>query len=151
MSLTVTRIIDDKRSYLLPSLKRYVGAVDESQDAILQQMLTTAALEIQAHADVSILPCEFELRVENNSQQEIRLYQTPAEVLSVATADGVNVDYTMDGRNVRTAGVFPSVVINYTTAPKEAEYGRLLPLVYQYATALYDGQTDELVKIVSQC
>lgn len=37
MSLTVTRIIDDKRSYLLPSLKRYVGAVDESQDAILQQ------------------------------------------------------------------------------------------------------------------
>lgn len=151
MSLSVIRIIDDKRSYLLPVLKRYVGAVDDSQDAILQRMLTTAALEVQAHADVSVLPCQFELRIENNTDSEVRLYQTPSEVLSVKAADGTDVNYTIDGRNVRTAGVYPSLVINYATAPKEAEYGRLLPLVFQYATALYDGQTDELVKILSQC
>ena len=73
---------------MLPVLKRYVGAVDESQDAILQQMLTTAALEIQEHADISVLPCEMELRVENNDSELVRLYQTPKEVTSVTTADG---------------------------------------------------------------
>lgn len=44
--LIVKKVIDDRRSYLLPQLKRYAGAVDDTQDAILQQMLTTAALEI---------------------------------------------------------------------------------------------------------
>lgn len=149
--LIVKKVIDDRRSYLLPQLKRYAGAVDDTQDAILQQMLTTAALEIQEHADVSILPCELELHVDRNTSRDIRLYQTPAEVLSVTSADGAGVDYTTEGRYVRTAGVLPSLVVNYTTEPREAEYGRLLPLVFQYATALYDGQTDELIKIIAQC
>ena len=51
--LIVKKVIDDRRSYLLPQLKKYAGAVDDTQDAILQRMLTTAALEIQEHADVS--------------------------------------------------------------------------------------------------
>lgn len=151
MGLTVKRIIDDRRSYLLPVLKRYVGAVDESQDAILQQMLTSAALEIQAHADVSVLPCEMELRIDNNDGDVVRLHQTPCGVTSVATPDGQAVDYAVEGGLVRTDGVHESLVIDYTTAPDEAECGRLLPLVFQYAAALYDGQTDELIKIIAQC
>ena len=103
MSLSVKKIIDDRRSYMLPVLKRYVGAVDESQDAILQQMLTTAALEIQEHADISVLPCEMELRVENNDSELVRLYQTPKEVTSVTTADGQSVDYVREGSNVEVS------------------------------------------------
>ncbi len=151
MGLTVKRIIDDRRSYLLPVLKRYVGAVDESQDAILQQMLTAAALEIQAHADVSVLPCEMELRIDDNDSDVIRLYQTPKEVASVTTPGGQAVEYSRNGDEVRTDGVHESLVIDYTTAPDEAECGRLLPLMFQYAAALYDGQTDELIKIIAQC
>lgn len=151
MSLSVKKIIDDRRSYMLPVLKRYVGAVDESQDAILQQMLTTAALEIQEHADISVLPCEMELRVENNDSELVRLYQTPKEVISVTTADGQSVDYVREGRRIRTAGVYESLVIDYVTEPIEGECGRLMALVFQYATALYDGQTDELIKIIAQC
>ena len=112
MSLSVKKIIDDRRSYMLPVLKRYVWAVDESQDAILQQMLTTAALEIQEHADVSVLPCEMEIRVENNDSELVRLYQTPKEVTSVTTADGQSVEYVREGNRIRTAGVYESLVID---------------------------------------
>lgn len=151
MSLIIKKIIDDRRSYLLPVLKRYVGAVDESQDAILQQMLTTATLEIQAHADISILPCEIELRIDYNDSDVVKLYQTPKEVISVTTSDGQAIDYVMEGKRIRTTGVYESLVIDYTTEPKESESSRLMTLVFQYATALYDGQTDELIKIIAQC
>lgn len=151
MSLHVKRIIDDGRSYMLPVLKRYAGAVDDSQDAILQQMLTSAALEVQDRADRSVLACEMELRIDGNTRRAVRLYQTPDRVVSVTTPDGAAVDYAAEGREVRTGGVFPSLVIRYTTMPDKAEQARLMPLVMQYATALYDGQTDELEKILSQC
>lgn len=151
MSLHVKRIIDDGRSYMLPVLKRYAGAVDDSQDAILQQMLTAAALEVQDRADRSVLACEMELRIDGNTRRTVRLYQTPDRVVSVTTPDGAAVDYAAEGREVRTGGVFPSLVIRYTTRPDKAEQARLMPLVMQYATALYDGQTDELEKILSQC
>lgn len=151
MALRVKRIIDDGRSYMLPVLKRYAGAVDDSQDAVLQQMLTTAALEVQARADESVMPCEMVLSVDNNADASVRLYQTPDRVISVAAPDGTAVEYAVEGRRVRTAGVCPSLVITYTTMPDKAEQARLMPLVMQYATALYDGQTDELQKILSQC
>lgn len=136
---------------MLPVLKRYAGAVDDSQDAILQQMLTAAALEVQDRADRSVLACEMELRIDNNTRDAVRLYQTPGSVLSVATPDGTAVDYAVEGREVRTSGIFPALVIIYTTMPDKAEQARLMPLVMQYATALYDGQTDEVEKILSQC
>lgn len=151
MSLTVRKIIDDRRSYLLPVLKRYAGAVDDSQDAVLQQMLTAAIMEVQSHADASIVPCELELRISNNGGRDVRLYQTPAEVVSVTDGGGSPVQYVQEGRALRTAGVHESLTVVYTTRPDEAESARLMPVVYQYATALYDGQTDELVKILSQC
>ena len=69
----------------------------------------------------------------------------------MTTADGQSVDYVREGRRIRTAGVYESLVIDYVTEPEEGECGRLMALVFQYATALYDGQTDELIKIIAQC
>lgn len=151
MSLKVIKITDDMRANLLPSLKLYLGAVDSAQDPVLQSCLTNAVLEIQDRADASVVSCLLELRVDNNASRVVKLYQTPSEVVSVQLPDGSDVNYTYEDRQVVTEGICPSLVIRYTTMPDSFQVARLRALVNQYATALYDGQTDELAKIIAQC
>ena len=150
--LQTRRIDEDFCCLLLPQLKKYTGTVDESQDSILMSCLRTAIIEVQDRRGRSVVPCEMRLDISDNCDSEIHLYGKVTEIKSVMTPDGVEVPFKHFGNLVHTGlAVFENLVIDYATGVDEGERMRLLPVVFQYASALFDGQVDELHKILEQC
>ena len=62
--------------------------------------------------------------------------------------DGWDVDYVSDYRKTLIEQIdSDAVVITYTTLPTSAETGRLLNYVYEMASAMWDGNTEEQNKV----
>ena len=102
-------------------------------------------------ADRSILACT--LRVEEDEVENglVRLYQTVADILTVTDSQGNPLAWAKGTRTV-SVGAADHVAVEYTTEPREGDVAELLPVVYQYATALYDGEDPKtLANILSQC
>lgn len=150
--LKTLKIDDEACCMMMPQLQRYTGALDESQMPILRSCLCTAIIEVQDRSGRSIVPCEMRLEISYNEENIVRLYGNVASVTSVKSSSGADVPYTLcDGYIDTGEAIYESLTIDYTTGVDEGESMRLLPVVYQYAAAIYDGQTDELYKILAQC
>jgi hypothetical protein len=133
----------------LDQFKAYAAIADDSQDSLLHAILTKAVLSVQQKADRSLIACTFELIEDDVEGNAVRLYQTVSQVLSV-THGGNGVAYSFVGRKVHVA--YSPVTVTYKTEPHLADIDTLLPIVYQYATALYDGQDSKtLANILTQC
>lgn len=134
----------------LDMLKKYASVPDDSQDALLNALLVKACLRVQEMADRSILGCTFELREDNVEDETVRLYQSVSDILYVRAADGRELGWSMRGKALR---VYESdVVVRYKTEARAGDVADLLPVVYQYATALYDGEESVvLANILKQC
>lgn len=133
----------------LDTLKMYASVADDSQDALLNSLLLRACLRVQEMADRSILACRFRL-TEDEVDGSVRLYQSVADVISVKDMEGNGVSYSRDGKSIYV--LHSAVVVEYTTEPKQGDIDDLLPVVYQYATALYDGEDSRtLANILTQC
>lgn len=133
----------------LETFKQYAAVADASQDSLLRAMLLRAILRVQEMADRSILACTFRLE-EEDAEEGVRLYQSVKEVLSVKDRMGYNVPFIHEGRKVLAPYEF--VEVTYTTEPCPAAIDDLMPIVYQYATILYDGQDSKsLANILTQC
>lgn len=134
----------------LDTLKKYASVPDDSQDALLYALLVRACLRVQEMADRSILACTYELREEGIEDNTVRLYETVSAVLSVKTPDGHEVGWSERGRSLRVYA--DEAVVIYRTEPKAGDIDDLLPVVMQYATALYDGEDSRtLANILMQC
>ena len=134
----------------LEQMKAYAAVPDGAQDSLLSAILMRAVLSVQEVADKSLLACTIELREDDVEDNTVRLYQTMSEVVSVTTPVGHRLYWEPRSNGIRVYE--PSVVVTYKTEPREGDVVNLLPVVFQYATALYDGQdTKTLASILSQC
>jgi hypothetical protein len=118
-----------------------------TNDDALTDVLKQATIRIQEYADVALLPCTIELEGEG---EIIKLYQHPiSEIASVKDlVGGWDVDYVSDYRKTLIEQIdSEAVVITYTTLPTSAETARLLNYVYEMASAMWDGNTEEQNKV----
>ena len=135
----------------LDGLKAYASVPDASQDSLLESLLLRACMRVQEMADRSILACTLRLDEDEVENGVVRLYQTIAEVLTVTDGEGNALAWTKATRNV-SVGAADHVVVTYRTEPRDGDIAELLPVVYQYATALYDGEDPRtLANILTQC
>lgn len=135
----------------LAGFKSYAAISDDSQDMLLVSLLTRAMLRVQEMANRSLLSCKFHLEDDEVVNGLVRLYQNVKEVEDVRDGAGRNIPYTRASRTL-SVGSVDSVVVEYTTEANEAAQYELMPIVYQYATALFDGQDSRsLAAILMQC
>lgn len=136
-------------SQWLEGLKAYAAIADNANDAWLLSCLTRAVLSVQEKADKSLIACTLCVRDEE-AISGVRLYQTVKDIISVTDGRGVACGYSVAGRVVFTMTERAAII--YTTEPKQGNVDMLLPVVYEYATALYDGQDSKtLAAILEQC
>lgn len=134
----------------LEDLKNYAAVVDNSQDSLLRSALATAFDKVQRTADVALLPGRWKICAEDHTRV-LNVYMG-GRVVSVTDGNGNAVSFNQRGRRVYV-GSDDYVEVEFTTEVIPADYARLLPVLCQYATALYDGQTDQRIlnQILSQC
>jgi hypothetical protein len=131
----------------LADFKSYMHITGTTNDAALTDVLKQATIRIQEYADVALLPCTIELEGEG---EIIKLYQHPVdEITSVKDlVGGWDVDYVSDYRKTLIEQIdSDAVVITYTTLPTSADTNRLLNYVYEMASAMWDGNTEEQNKV----
>ncbi len=131
----------------LADFKSYMHITGTTNDDALTDVLSQAAIRIQEYADVALLPCTIELEGEGGI---IKLYQHPvSEITSVKDlVGGWDVDYVSDYRKTLIEQIdSDAVVITYTTLPTSVETGRLINYVYEMASAMWDGNTEEQNKV----
>jgi hypothetical protein len=137
----------------LTAFKQYASVPDDAQDAMLEKLLKQAMLKVQEFSDRALLACTLELVISDIAAGErVKLYQGAAAVVSVEDEEGGNVDYILcpDGLYLRRACKAAKII--YTNSVKEPEADRLLPVVWQYATALYDGaEPQDQAAILKTC
>lgn len=134
----------------LDGLKAYASIADDAQDSLLKALLVRACIRVQEMADRSILACTLELHDDEVEDNSVRLYQTVDAVIDVTSAEGHRQYWEPRGRSIRVFS--PTAVVRYRTDPRTGDVDELLPIVYQYATALYDGEDSKtLANILTQC
>ena len=127
--------------------KTYMHITGTTNDAALTDVLKQATIRIQEYADIALLPCTIELEGEG---EIIKLYQHPvSEITSVKdAAKGWDVAYVSDYKKTLIEQIdSDGVIITYTTLPTSVETGRLMNYVYEMASAMWDGNTEEQNKV----
>jgi len=129
--------------------KQYASVPDNSRDALLENCLMRALLAVQASADIALLPCTLKLTVDDVAPGEsFRLYQGGASIVSVQTEAGNITDYVFDGGRISLRKKAQRLDVTYTNEVILPEAEKLMPVVWQYATALYDGETPETLNTI---
>ena len=118
------------------------ASVNAGSDALLTGMLTRAMLAVQEWEDKSLLGATATLVVTDreDTAAPIHLYLTPSEIVSVSNADGDPLAYSLVGNELIPSYRTAAVTVVYKTAPEDGNVTALMPKVYRYATALYDGE-----------
>ena len=142
--------VAEPSDYALEDLKRYAAVADEAQDTLLRSAIANAFDKVQRTADVALLSGRWKVCAEDHTRV-LNVYMG-GRVVSVTDGNGNAVSFNQRGRKVYV-GSDDYVEVEFTTEVIPADYARLLPVVCQYATALYDGQTDQRIlnQILSQC
>ena len=137
-------------SQWLDALRSYAAVSDQTTDNMLSSLLLRACLRVQEMADRSLLDCTLRL-VDDDVQCVVRLYGSVSEIVSVTDAAGNPVEWHRVSEHMLHVDATHAVVVYKTTA-NPGDFDELLPVVLQYATALYDGQDAKtLASILSQC
>lgn len=128
----------------LAEFKEY-ASVNAGSDTLLASMLKSAFLAVGEWEDVSLLVCSCRVSVTERecAYEPVRLFGTPDEIDSIQDGRGEEMDGTLVGKDVILAGGAESVAVTYTTKVDAGSLSRLLPKVYRYATALYDGEDSQ--------
>lgn len=140
---TEIRIIQcgDPQADHLEQFKQYASVPDDSRDGVLLKMLKRAMLSVQEFSDTAILPCKFEMTVVDVYRDEyVRLYQGGKTVISVKDEDGNNVDYEREGNSLLIKKHCKALVVIYENEVNIPEAEKLQPVIWQLATAIYDGE-----------
>lgn len=125
----------------LEQYKQYASIPDDSRDGILHKLLKNAMLTVQEYSDTAILPCRFEVEVTDVKRGgTVRLYQGGTDVLTVVDGDGNDVEYRKEVGQIRILKNCASLVVTYTNTVVLPEAERLLPICWELATAIYDGE-----------
>lgn len=136
----------------LDKYKKYASISDCSQDELLMSLLSQAISLVQKAADKSVVAASYELvESERENNTPVKLYQTVSEITSVKDGHGNPLGYSLSGHFLIPDFPTETVVVEYETAP-DGDASLLLPTVWQFATALYDGaEQQELLNILRSC
>lgn len=141
--------IAEPSAMALDALKQYAAVSDAGQDNTLTIALKRAFDMVQRTADVALLPGTFRVCASDHPRT-VNVYMG-GKVTSVVDDHGVEVSHHQRGRSVYV-GTDRYVEVTFTTEVNAADYDRLLPIVLQYATGIYDGQDSRtLNSILLQC
>ena len=133
----------------LEALRQYAAVSDAGQDNVLMLALKRAFYMVQRAADVALLPGTFCVCASDHPRT-VNVYMG-GKVTEVVDDHSVAVSYHQRGRSVYV-GTDRYVEVTFTTEVNQADYDRLLPVVLQFATAIYDGQDSRtLNSILLQC
>ena len=133
----------------LETLRQYAAVSDAGQDNVLILALKRAFYMVQRAADVALLPGTFRVCASDHPRT-VNVYMG-GKVTEVVDDHSVAVSYHQRGRSVYV-GTDRYVEVTFTTEVNQADYDRLLPVVLQFATAIYDGQDSRtLNSILLQC
>lgn len=125
----------------LEQFKRYASIPDCSQDAVLMKILKRAMLAVQDFSDTAMLACTLRLVVWPVAQGElIRLYQGGDTVLRVLDPNDRYMDYVKTKGCIIVKEAADVVTVEYQNAVDPAAAEELLPVVWELATAIYDGE-----------
>ena len=129
----------------IEELKQFANITGNTRDAELQVILNSAISKVEDIADVSLSANTF-LYSSNYPTKIVKLYRLPiAEVIEVRdNRSGSLIDYTLSldkSLVVFTEEACP--YIQYKTKPVgDATFDYLKQIVYEVASAYYDGMTD---------
>lgn len=129
----------------LAGFKAYANIVGDGHDTELSSILQQAAIRVQEYADRALLPCTI---VIDGDGSQMQLWQPiisgVTSVEDLATGEDVVADCTVRGTTLFLphAGTWR---VTYTTQP--ADTARLLAYVWEAAAAIYDGNTEEELKV----
>jgi hypothetical protein len=136
------------RSYL-EQFKQYASVPDDSRDALLDSLLKTAVMKVQESANVAIAACTYRVTAAVPASGIVRLYMGGGDITECVDADGDFVRFDpLPGARVQTFLRTGYVKVTYQTVPVEGERERLLPTVFRYGTALYDGEDPKVLNMI---
>lgn len=136
------------RSYL-EQFKQYASVPDDSRDALLASLLKTAVLKVQESANVAIAACTYRVTAAVPASGIVRLYMGGGDITECVDADGDFVRFDpLPGARVQTFLRTGYVKVTYQTVPNEGDRERLLPTVFRYGTALYDGEDPKVLNMI---
>lgn len=128
----------------LEQFKQYASVPDDSRDGILLKMLKRAMLAVQESSNVAMLPCKLEVMLAPVWPGDtIRLYQGGKTILSVKDSQGEDLTYAREGDIIKileTPKTWSTAVVVYQNEVIVPEAEKLQPVVWQLATAIYDGE-----------
>lgn len=128
------------RSYL-EQFKQYASVPDDSRDALLNSLLKAAVLKVQEFANTALAACTYRVTATVPASGVVRLYMGGGEIVGLEDREGASVPFEpLPGGKVQLFVRTGIVRITYVTAPNEGDRERLMPTVFRYATALYDGE-----------
>lgn len=129
----------------LEQFKQYASVPDDSRDGVLQKMLKRAMLAVQEHSDTAILPCKFELTITDVKPGDtVRLYQGGKTITRAEDQNGETVEYTQVGSSIRVSRRCATLVVVYQNEVNIPEAEKLQPVIWQLATAIYDGEDSKV-------
>lgn len=133
------------RSYL-EQFKQYASVPDDSRDALLNSLLKAAVLKVQEFADTAIAACTYRVTAAVPASGVVRLYMGGGDIVGLEDGDGQSVRFDpLPGGKVQTYVRSGYVKVTYATVPNDGDRERLLPTVFRYATALYDGEEADVL------
>ena len=134
------------RSYL-EQFKQYASVPDDSRDALLNSLLKAAVLKVQEFANTALAACTCRVTAAVPASGIVRLYMGGGDITECVDAAGEFVRFDpLPGGKVQTFIRKGTVKVTYETVPNEGDRERLLPTVFRYGTALYDGEDPDTLK-----
>lgn len=137
---------------MIEELKQYAGIADDSRDALLHSLFYAAVRRVQEYADKALVKSQVVLTVNlDETGRMAALYMGGGKIVRVTDSQGNELAY--EGISDDKLKVYGSgtVKVEYETEPDDADYQELKVVVYRYATALFDGEsTDVLNSILNE-
>lgn len=147
--------IADPTAAQLAGFKAFLAANGAETDSFLSDILKRAMCAVQKWDDRSLLAASATIVAtgrEDDTAAPVHLYQTPDTAsIEVVDAAGDAVAFSVVGRLLVPSYRAVALTITYDTAPDAADLAELMPKVYRYAAALYDGDASaDLARILQE-
>lgn len=134
---------------MIEELKQYAGIADDSRDAMLHNLLYSAVRRVQEYADKALVKSKVVVTVDaSETDRMVRLYMGGGKIISVTDNDGNSVPYEAVKGNLLKVHAMGGVCIEYETEPSDSDFDECKVTVYRYATALFDGESTEVLNSI---
>ena len=132
----------------LNALKDYAASPDDSRDSVLRSMLVSALLTVGEYADKCLIACTARVCARPDEKGMVRLYMGGGSIISVKDSEGNVPEWEAVSEDALKVESSDTVVVEYSLTPSSADVARLTPTVMRYATALYDGESAEVLNSI---